>query len=86
MGHTYMSNPALDMPDIQALRNEVINGGAIDPMTLRFKIVEYHKSSGEQLEIHAHDLGFRAAIETAASLIPGRDQSHFCLEPVGFIQ
>lgn len=55
-------------------------------MTLRFKIVEYNKASGEQLGILADDLGFRAAVEKAASLIPGRAQSHFCLEPVGFIQ
>lgn len=77
---------ALPIPDFQSLRNEVIKGGAIDPMTLRFQIVEYDKASGAQRGIHAHDLGFRAAIERAASLIPGRDESHFCLEPVGFIQ
>ena len=76
----------MQMPDFQAIRNEAINGGAIDPMTLRFQIVEYHKASGEQLGVLARDLGFRAAIEKAASLIPVRDQSHFCLEPVGFIQ
>ncbi len=76
----------LALPDFQALRNEVISGGAIDPMTLRFKIVEYNKTSGEQLGIHADDLGFRAAVEKAASLIPDRAQSHFRLEPVGFIQ
>lgn len=68
------------------MRNEAISGGAIDPMSLRFQIVEYNKASGEQLAILAYDLGFRAAVEKAASLIPGRDQSHFCLEPVGFIQ
>lgn len=77
---------SLPLPDFQALRNEVISGGAIDPMTLRFKIVEYNKASGEQLGILADDLGFRAAVEKAASLIPRRAQSHFCLEPVGFIQ
>lgn len=55
-------------------------------MTLRFQVVEYHKASGEQLGILAYDLGLPAAIEKAASLIPFRDQSHFCLEPVGFIQ
>jgi hypothetical protein len=84
-----MSNPGystLPLPDLQAIRNEAINGGGVDPMTLRFQIVEYHKASGEQLGILAHNLGFRAAIEKAASLIPVRDQSHFCLEPVGFIQ
>jgi hypothetical protein len=84
-----MNNPGsstLPLPDLQSIRNEAINGGAIDPMTLRFQIVEYHKASGEQLGILAYDLGLSAAIEKAASLIPVRDQSHFCLEPVGFIQ
>jgi hypothetical protein len=75
----------LPLPDLQALRNEAINGGALDPMNLRFQIVEYSKVSGEQLGILAQDLGLSAAIETAARLIPERDQSHFCLEPVGFI-
>jgi hypothetical protein len=75
----------LPMPDLQAIRNEAINGGAIDPMTLRFQVVEYSKISGEQLGILADNLGLRAAIETAASLIPERDESHFRLEPVGFI-
>jgi hypothetical protein len=76
----------LPLPDLQSIRNEAISGGALDPMTLRFQVVEYHKASGEQLGILAYDLGLPAAIEKAASLIPFRDQSHFCLEPVGFIQ
>jgi hypothetical protein len=75
----------LTLPDLQAIRNEAISGGALDPMMLRFQVVEYSKISGEQLGILAHDLGLGAAIEKAASLIPERDESHFCLEPVGFI-
>jgi hypothetical protein len=84
-----MNNQAhstMPLPDLWAIRNEAINGGALDPITLRFQIVEYHKVSGEQLGILAHDLGLGAAIEKAASLIPVRGDSHFCLEPVGFIQ
>ena len=76
----------LPLPDLQSIRNEAIDGGALDPMMLRFQVVEYNKASGEQLGILAYDLGLSAAIETAASLIPVRDQSHFCLEPVGFLQ
>ena len=86
MQMTSSGSPNLELPDFQAIRNEAMSGGAVDPMSLRFQIVEYHKASGEQLGIHARDLGFCAAVETAASLIPGRDQSHFCLEPIGFIQ
>jgi hypothetical protein len=84
-----MNNPGhstLPLPDLQSIRNEAMSGGALDPMTLRFQVVEYHKASGEQLGILAYDLGLPAAIEKAAALIPFRDQSHFCLEPVGFIQ
>jgi hypothetical protein len=84
-----MNNPGqstMPLPDLRALRSEAINGGAVDPITLRFQIVEYNKVSGEQLGILAHDLGFGAAIEKAASLIPRRRNSHFCLEPVGFVQ
>ena len=76
----------MPLPDLRAIRNEAISGGALDPMTLRFQVVEYHKVSGEQLGILAHDLALGAAIEKAASLIPFRGDSHFCLEPVGFIQ
>jgi len=84
-----MNNPGqttMPLPDFQAIRNEAISGGALDPVTLRFQIVEYHKVSGEQLGILADNLGFRAAIEKAASLIPVRRDSHFCLQPVGFVQ
>ena len=84
-----MSNLAystLPLPDLQAIRAEAIDGGGVDPMSLRFKIVEYHKESGRQLAILDCNLGFQDAIEKAASLIPVREQSHFCLEPVGFIQ
>ncbi len=84
-----MNNPGhstLPLPDLQSIRNEAMSGGALDPMTLRFQVVEYHKASGKQLGILAYDLGLPAAIEKAASLIPFRAQSHFCLEPVGFIQ
>jgi hypothetical protein len=76
----------MPLPDLRAIRNEAISGGALDPISLRFQIVEYHKVSGEQIGILAHDLGFGAAIEKAASLIPVRRDSHFCLEPVGFVQ
>jgi hypothetical protein len=84
-----MNNPGnstMPLPDLWAIRNEAISGGALDPNTLTFQIVEYHKVSGEQLGILARNLGLRAAIEKAASLIPVRGDSHFCLEPVGFVQ
>lgn len=76
----------IQMPDIGALRNEAIFAGALDPMSLRFQIVEYDKSSGELLGVPCDDIGFSEAIETTAGLIERRRDSHFCLQPVGFIQ
>src|SRR5665213_1326914 len=74
------------IPDLNALRNEAIFAGALDPMSLRFQIVEYDKSSGELLGVPCGDIGFREAIETTAGLIERRRDSHFCLQPVAFIQ
>jgi hypothetical protein len=73
-------------PDLDALRNEALFAGALDPMSLRFQIVEYDKCSGELLGVRCNDIGFREAIEKTAGLIERRQDSHFCLEPVGFIQ
>lgn len=74
------------MPDLEALRNEALFAGALDPMSLRFQVVEYDKSSGEVLSVPCENLGFQEAIETTAGLIAERRHSHFCLQPVGFIQ
>jgi len=80
------NNMGMELPDLETLRNEALFAGALDPMTLRFKIVEYDKFSGELLGIPRRDLGFREAVETTAGLIESRQDSHFCLEPVGFLQ
>jgi len=74
------------LPDMQALRNEALSAGALDPFTLRFRVVEYDKASGEMLSIPIHDTGFADAVEKTARLIQIRADSHFCLDPVGFIQ
>jgi hypothetical protein len=74
------------LPDLDALRNEALSAGALDPTSLRFQIVEYDKSSGELLSIPCNDVGFREAIETTAGLVEARRDSHFCLQPVGFVQ
>lgn len=73
-------------PDIWAIRDEAIRAGGIDPMSLRFRIVEYEKASGEMLGVPLENLGFGDAVERTAALIDARGDSHFCLEPVGFIQ
>lgn len=75
-----------ELPDFDAIRNEAISAGALDPMILRFQVVEYDKYSGEKLGIPHEDLLFREAVVKTAGLIESRQDSHFCLEPVGFIQ
>jgi hypothetical protein len=88
--HTTLSGsaPAIQdaMPDINALREEAILAGAMDPMSLRFRIVEFDKTSGEQVGVPADDISFSDGILRTASLIEARYNSHFCLEPVGFLQ
>jgi len=74
------------MPDLDALRDEAVAAGALDPISLRFQIVEYDKTSGDLVSVPRHDIGFREAIMTTASLIEKRRDSHFCLRPTGFIQ
>ncbi len=76
----------MQAPDLEALRHEAMFAGALDPMSLRFQIVEYDKSSGELLSVPCDNIGFQEAVEKAAGLIRKRQQSHFCLEPVGFLQ
>jgi hypothetical protein len=81
-----MEDMGMQMPNVEALRNEALFAGALDPMTLRFQIVEYDKFSGELLSVPGGNLGLEEAIEKTAGLIEKRQDSHFCLEPVGFLQ
>jgi hypothetical protein len=74
------------LPDLQAIRNEALLAGAIDPTTLRFRILELDKFDGTLLSIPSEDIGLSEALEQTASLVRARTHSHFCLEPVGFIQ
>jgi len=73
------------MPDFEALRTEALMAGALDPMSLRFEIVEYDKWSGERLGVPGDDLGFQEAVVKTASLIEANSDSHFCLQPIGFV-
>jgi hypothetical protein len=74
------------LPDVEAVRNQALLDGALDPMSFRFRIVEYDKLTGELLNIPCPDAGFGEAIEMAAGLIESRRDSHFCLQPIGFLQ
>lgn len=82
----YSALQTLLTPDIDALRNEALLAGAVDPATLRFRVVEYDKASGEMLGVPIPDSGFADAVEKTARLIESRADSHFCLHPVGFVQ
>ncbi len=67
------------MPDLQAIRSEALSAGALDPMKLRFRVVEYDKASGEMLGVPISDIGFLDAVEKTARLIQSR--SRFSLLP-----
>lgn len=73
-------------PDVWAIRNEALRSGGLDPLSFRFRVVEYEKSSGEMLGVPLENLAFCDAVERTAALIGARETSHFCLEPVGFVQ
>lgn len=77
--------PETTLPDLETVRNQALLEGALDPMTLRFRIVEYDKSSGALLSTPCVDVGFTEALAIAAKLIESRRDSHFCLQPVSFV-
>jgi len=72
--------------DIQSLRAEAMQAGALDPMTLRFRVVEYDKFDGTVVGVPFDDIGFPEALAHTADLVRTRSESHFCLQPVGFVQ
>ena len=74
------------MPDLEEVRNRALLEGALDPMNLRFRVVEYDKSSGELLGMPCEEAGFAEAMAIAARMIESRQHSHFCLQPVAFVQ
>jgi hypothetical protein len=74
------------LPDLQTIRDEAVTSGGVDPMFLRFRVVEMELQTGEILGIQAHDIGFREAVEMTETLLRDGRDSHFCLEPVGFLQ
>ncbi|HWE51352.1 MAG TPA: hypothetical protein VG273_16290 [Bryobacteraceae bacterium] len=77
---------SLTPADFQAIRNEALLAGAVDPATLRFRLLELNKFDGTLLSVPSENIGLSEALEQAAKLIRVRSDSHFCLEPVGFIQ
>jgi hypothetical protein len=76
----------LPLPDLQSIREEAVQAGALDPVNLMFQVMEYDKISGELLGVPMRNLALGEAIEKTARLIEIRGDSHFFLRPVGFIQ
>jgi hypothetical protein len=76
----------ISAPDFEAVRQDALLAGGIDVMSMRFRVVEYEKATGEMVGVAIHNAGFRDAFEKTQRLILKRLDSHFCLEPVGFIQ
>jgi hypothetical protein len=86
MTGTPPSNDSSQCTDFDAIREHAIHAGGIDPLTLRFRIVQYRESTGEVVGIRADDLGFREAVIKVSGLLRSNSDSHFCLEPVAFLQ
>ncbi len=80
-----MSYPAAT-PDFETIRQDAVMAGGIDVMSMRFRVIEYEKATGELLGVAIQNAGFRDAVEKTQKLISKRADSHFCLEPVGFLQ
>ena len=72
--------------EAQAIRRNALQNGGVDPMNLRFRVVEYSLADGSQLSIPVEDMGFVEAVSTTQVLMAKSVDSHFCLEPIGYIQ
>jgi hypothetical protein len=73
-------------PDFQTIRQEALMAGGVDLMSLRFRVVEYEKATGEMIGVAIENAGFRDAVEETHAMILENSDSEFCLEPVGFVQ
>lgn len=74
------------MTSADTIRHEAMRSGGLDPMSLRFRVVEYEKASGQMLGVPLADVAFPDAVARTAALIEKRVDSHFCLEPIGYLQ
>ena len=80
-----MLTPETSLPDANIIRDSALRAGAMDPDTLRFQVVEFDKFDGTMLGVAADDIGFSEAIEFTHNLTKTHVDSHFYLQPVGFI-
>ena len=83
---TCVTYEQIGTPDFEVIRQDAQLAGGIDVMSLRFRVVEYEKATGEMVGVAIQNAGFRDAVEKTQKLISRNADSHFCLEPVGFVQ
>ena len=75
-----------DLATAELIRQDSIKAGGSDPMSIRFRVVEYERGTGQMVRVLLEDSGFLEALENTTALLAVSDASHFCLEPVGFVQ
>jgi hypothetical protein len=76
----------MQTPDYQTIRHDALMAGGVDLMNMRFRVVEYEKETGELIGVAIENAAFPDAIEETQLMIRENDGSHFCLEPVGYLQ
>ena len=81
-----LADPQDIQPSFQTIRDEAMDAGGVDPLFLRFRVVELEQLTGRVLGIPAQNAGFREAVEITNSLLQDGRTSHFRLEPVGLLQ
>lgn len=83
--HALTPDTGHHLPDISQLCEDAVSAGAIDPMSLRFMVIEYDRRDGSVLGIPFPDVTLTEALRLTAGLIGRGTGSGFLLEPVGFI-
>ncbi len=63
-----------------------MQAGGADPLGVRFRVVEYERVTGRLIGVLLENSGFLEALANTSDLVARGTASHFCLEPVGFVQ
>ncbi len=75
-----------DLPDAATICHDALLAGGLDPLSLRFRVVEYERASGELIRVLSENSGLLEALENTGPFIAGSSGSDFRFEPVGFLQ
>jgi hypothetical protein len=71
--------------DITEIRQAAIQAGGVDPVTLRFRVIEYDKDNGEFRKLLMTDSSLSGAVMEVRRITPECPWSRFVLEPIAFI-